>query len=197
MRACSASSAPTRPPASPDRELGIGVLLLLLAIVLTVSFLPAALLAHSRRVVVSSSASDLAERLFASAVSAFDLAGVYLGDRLGWYRDLDEHGPATPEELAERTGTDARYAREWLEQQAVAGILEVDAEHRFQSSDEHAEVLVDPMSLNLMAPMSRMLVAAFGQLPRWRRHTATAVESAGTRTATTCARVRPRSTDRP
>ena len=75
---------------------------------------------------MSSSASALAERLFAAAVSAFDLAGVYLGDRLGWYRDLHEHGPATPEELADRTGTDARYAREWLEQQAVGGILEVD-----------------------------------------------------------------------
>jgi ubiquinone/menaquinone biosynthesis C-methylase UbiE len=114
---------------------------------------------------VSSSASALAERLFAAAVSAFDFAGVYLGDRLGWYSDLHEHGPATPEELADRTGTDARYAREWLEQQAVGGILEVDAERRFHLPADHAEVLVDPMSLNLMAPMSRMLVAAFGRLP--------------------------------
>jgi 2-polyprenyl-3-methyl-5-hydroxy-6-metoxy-1,4-benzoquinol methylase len=113
-----------------------------------------------------SPADALTERLFSAAVSAFDLAGVYLGDRLGWYRSLHVDGPATPEGLATRTGTDARYAREWLEQQAVAGILDVDAEHRFSLSTDHAAVLVDPQSLNLMAPLSRMVVAAFGQLPR-------------------------------
>jgi ubiquinone/menaquinone biosynthesis C-methylase UbiE len=114
---------------------------------------------------MSDTADALAERLFSSALGAFDLAGVYLGDRLGWYRDLHEHGPATPDELASRTGTDARYAREWLEQQAVGGILAVDAEHRYSLPDGHSAVLVDPTSLSLMAPLSRMVVAAFGQLP--------------------------------
>jgi SAM-dependent methyltransferase len=114
---------------------------------------------------LGSAADALAERLFASAVGAFDLAGVYLGDRRGWYRDLHEHGPATPDELASRTGADARYAREWLEQQAVGGILEFDGEGRFCLPSAHAEVLVDPTSLSLMAPLSRMVVAAIGQLP--------------------------------
>lgn len=31
-----------------------------------------------------------------------------------------DRGPATPGELAARTGTAERYVREWLEQQAVA-----------------------------------------------------------------------------
>ena len=78
---------------------------------------------------MSTPADALVDRLFTAALGTFDLAGVYLGDRLGWYRSLSEDGPATPEELAERTRTDARYAREWLEQQAVGGILEVDGEH--------------------------------------------------------------------
>ena len=108
----------------------------------------------------------LVERIFASAVASFDLAGIYLGDRLGWYRSLADDGPATPEELASRTGTDARYAREWLEQQAVGGLLEVDGEHRFSLPDGYRDVLVDPESLSLMAPLSRMVVAAFGQLPQ-------------------------------
>ena len=34
--------------------------------------------------------------------------------------------PATSAELAARTGTAERYVREWLEQQTVAGVLEVD-----------------------------------------------------------------------
>ena len=75
---------------------------------------------------MTTAADALTERLFAAAVGAFDLAGVYLGDRLGLYRSLDADGPATPDELAARTGTDARYVREWLEQQAVGGILDVD-----------------------------------------------------------------------
>ncbi len=113
----------------------------------------------------TTAADALVERLFSAAVASFDLAGVYLGDRLGWYASLAADGPATPDELAERTGTDARYAREWLEQQAVAGLLAVDGDHRFSMPDGHAEVLVDPVSINLMAPLSRMVVAALGRLP--------------------------------
>ena len=107
----------------------------------------------------------LIERIFASAVASFDIAGIYLGDRLGWYRSLADDGPATPDELAARTETDARYAREWLEQQAVAGLLEVDGEHRFSLPEGYRDVLVDPESISLMAPLSRMVVAALGQLP--------------------------------
>jgi 2-polyprenyl-3-methyl-5-hydroxy-6-metoxy-1,4-benzoquinol methylase len=110
-------------------------------------------------------ADALAERLFSSVVASFDVAGVYLGDRLGWYASLADDGPATPDELAARTGSDARYAREWLEQQAVSGILEVDGEHRFSLPASHAEVLVHPTSMSLMAPISRMVAAAFGRLP--------------------------------
>lgn len=114
---------------------------------------------------MTAQADALIERLFSAAVASFDLAGVYLGDRLGLYRSLDADGPATPDELAARTDTDARYIREWLEQQAVGGILEVDDAHRFTLSKAHATVLVDPESLNLMSPLSRMVTAAMGRLP--------------------------------
>ena len=114
---------------------------------------------------MTTAADSLTERLFTSAVASFDIAGVYLGDRLGWYRSLATDGPATPDELAARTGTDARYAREWLEQQAVGGILDVADGHRFSLSDDHAAVLADPDSISYMAPLTRMLAAAFGRLP--------------------------------
>jgi 2-polyprenyl-3-methyl-5-hydroxy-6-metoxy-1,4-benzoquinol methylase len=114
---------------------------------------------------LTAAADALAERIFASALGAFDIAGIYLGDRLGWYRSLADDGPATPDELANRSGTDARYAREWLEQQAINGMLEVDGDERFSLPDGYADVLVDPESLSLMAPLSRMVVAALGQLP--------------------------------
>ena len=114
---------------------------------------------------MSTTADALTERVFSAAVASFDLAGIYLGHRLGWYDSLAADGAATADELASRTRTDARYAREWLEQQAVAGYLEVDADHRFSLPAEHAAVLADRDSINLMAPLSRMVVAAFGRLP--------------------------------
>ena len=56
--------------------------------------------------------------------ATFDLAAVYLGDRLGLYRALAETEPSTSTELAERTGLVERYVREWLEHGAVTGFLE-------------------------------------------------------------------------
>src|SRR5437868_3865915 len=67
----------------------------------------------------------LVARLFQATLGFLDLFGVYLGDRLGLYRALAEIASATSTDLAERTGTDERYVREWLEQQAACGIVEV------------------------------------------------------------------------
>jgi 2-polyprenyl-3-methyl-5-hydroxy-6-metoxy-1,4-benzoquinol methylase len=111
---------------------------------------------------------EFAARLLASALGAFDILAVAAGDRLGWYRALAENGPLSPEELAERTGADPRYAREWLEQQAVNGILQVDGEggasRRFVLPAGHAEVLTDAASLNYLAPLARMIASSAMQL---------------------------------
>jgi 2-polyprenyl-3-methyl-5-hydroxy-6-metoxy-1,4-benzoquinol methylase len=53
----------------------------------------------------------LAERLFLNAIGAFDLFSVYLGDRLGLYRALADHGAMTSAELAEAAeSTSATHA---------------------------------------------------------------------------------------
>ena len=112
------------------------------------------------------------ERLFASALGTMDVFTVYLGDRLGLYRVLAEHGPLTAGELAERAGMYARYAREWLEQQAATAILEVDdaakpeEERRFSLPAGHAEALIDPESPYAMAAVCRSLAALGGVLPK-------------------------------
>ena len=116
-------------------------------------------------------ADAFAERLFGSALGAIDVLSAYLGDRLGWYRSLADHGPATARELAERTSCDQRYAREWLEQQAVSGILTVEGadgpelERRYTLPPGPAEVLTDRASLNYLAPVARMFAAPSIQLP--------------------------------
>jgi hypothetical protein len=50
---------------------------------------------------------------------------VLVGDRLGFYRALAGH-PMLPHELAEHTGTAARYVDEWLRGQAAGGYVEYD-----------------------------------------------------------------------
>ncbi|GAA1801088.1 class I SAM-dependent methyltransferase [Agromyces neolithicus] len=111
-----------------------------------------------------------ADRVFADALGAFELLSIHLGDRLGWYRALADEGPLDAPTLAERTGTQERYAREWLEQQAVYGILTVDdagaaaSARRFALPPEHADALVNADSLEYAAPLARFVAAAAAQL---------------------------------
>ncbi|MGY1690241.1 class I SAM-dependent methyltransferase [Geodermatophilus sp. SYSU D01105] len=118
-------------------------------------------------------ADDLAGRILAGVTATLELAAVDLGVALGWYRALAE-APATAPELADRTGSDARYAREWLEQQAVAGILTVDdvrAEpdaRRYALPAEYRGVLVDELDLSYMPPFARVAMAFVRNVPRLR-----------------------------
>jgi SAM-dependent methyltransferase len=67
---------------------------------------------------------------------------VVIGDKLGLYGALTSGGPATPGELAERTGTVERYVRPWLINQAAGGYLEYDANSgRFRLPPEHGQAL--------------------------------------------------------
>ena len=116
----------------------------------------------------SPSADDFAQRLLDAILGAQFVQAAYLGDRLGYYRALAASGPSTSPELAERTGTAERYAREWLEHQAVAGVLTVDdpgaapQERRFELPAGPAESLTDPVSLAHLGPIARMLAARSG-----------------------------------
>ncbi len=106
----------------------------------------------------------LMEQMLGALNGFFDIHTIYIGNRLGLYKPLAGPTALTAGELAARTGTDERYVREWLEAQTVSGILEVvDAdvparERRFRLPAGHAEVLLDPESVNYLAPMTRMAV---------------------------------------
>jgi 2-polyprenyl-3-methyl-5-hydroxy-6-metoxy-1,4-benzoquinol methylase len=113
----------------------------------------------------------LAKRLFGAALGALELYSVYLGAELGLYRALDEQGPMVSRELAEHAGIDPRYAREWLEQQAVAGLIEVEdsgaapEERLYALSADHAPVLVESDDLAHAAPFAHMIAGIGGVLP--------------------------------
>jgi 2-polyprenyl-3-methyl-5-hydroxy-6-metoxy-1,4-benzoquinol methylase len=77
----------------------------------------------------------------------------------------------TAGELATAAGILERYAREWLEQQAAAGILAVEdataaaGERRYHLPSGHIEPLLDLDSPYSMAPFCRSFVAISGALP--------------------------------
>jgi 2-polyprenyl-3-methyl-5-hydroxy-6-metoxy-1,4-benzoquinol methylase len=107
------------------------------------------------------------ERLFGSVLAAMDLHAVYLGDRFGYYRALAD-GPLTSSQLATRTGTAERYVREWLEQQAVTGILVTDpgadAEaRRYTLPAAYVAPLTDALDLSHFAPFVRFVVGSMKQ----------------------------------
>jgi 2-polyprenyl-3-methyl-5-hydroxy-6-metoxy-1,4-benzoquinol methylase len=113
----------------------------------------------------------LVGRLFQSVLGAQDLFHMYLGSQLGLYDALGRRGWATSAELAGATQLSERYVREWLEQQAVSGILDVEdvgadaRSRRYTLSPGHAEVLLSHDSLNYGAPFPRMIVSLASQLP--------------------------------
>jgi 2-polyprenyl-3-methyl-5-hydroxy-6-metoxy-1,4-benzoquinol methylase len=117
-------------------------------------------------------AEEFVGRLFNASLSAIDVFTVYIGDRLGLYRALSERGALTATELATAADIDARYAREWLEQQAATGLVVVDdvaaspEERRFTLPAAHAAALVDPDSPLSIAPVARAVASIGAVLPQ-------------------------------
>jgi 2-polyprenyl-3-methyl-5-hydroxy-6-metoxy-1,4-benzoquinol methylase len=106
---------------------------------------------------------ELAGNLFMACLATMELANVELGLRLGLYEAMAGAGALTPSELASRASIAERYAQEWLEQQAVAGIVDVDdtakpaPDRRFTLSAAHAHVLLDDDSEACMKPCAAVV----------------------------------------
>ena len=79
--------------------------------------------------------------------AALNCALVVMGDRLGYYRALADHGPLNATELAERTNSGQHYAREWLNAQAAGSFLDYDPElGTYTLCPEYAIALTDDTS---------------------------------------------------
>jgi predicted O-methyltransferase YrrM len=113
----------------------------------------------------------LVGRLFQSAIDTAELLSINVGDRLGLYAALDGAGGLTAAELGTRAGTAERYTREWLEQQAVAGILEVDDpaaapdRRRYSLPAEYHDIFIDQDSPVHLAPFAEMLALLARHVP--------------------------------
>ena len=99
--------------------------------------------------------------------AAMSGALVAIGEKLGLYKDLADNGPATPEELAKRTGTAERYIREWSASQAAGGYITYEASSgRYSLSEEQAFCLADENSPVYLAGAYEVVLAAQKALPR-------------------------------
>jgi len=71
-------------------------------------------------------------------------ACIVLGEKLGLYKALAAAGPMTSDELAEKTGTDKRYVREWLCGQAAGDYVTFDPlTQKFSLTPEQAFALAN------------------------------------------------------
>ena len=102
-----------------------------------------------------------ADRVFEATLGYFQILSIYLGLRLGLYEALAEE-PLTADALAARAGIDARYAREWCEQQATTGTVDADVTrepHVFRLRDDAAESLLDQDSVSYLGATIRQLAS--------------------------------------
>jgi 2-polyprenyl-3-methyl-5-hydroxy-6-metoxy-1,4-benzoquinol methylase len=107
----------------------------------------------------------LVERLFMGGIAALETLSIHIGNELGLYALLCDAGPSTVAEVAGAAGIHERYAREWLEQQATAELIDVDDptrpadQRRYSVNDVQAAVLVDPTSLAYLASAGGFVVS--------------------------------------
>lgn len=92
---------------------------------------------------------------------------VITGAKLGLYRALSDGGSATSQELADRTGLDERYLREWLSAQAASGFVDYDADSgRFSLNPEQAMALANEDSPVYVAPAFELIASAYIDEPK-------------------------------
>jgi 2-polyprenyl-3-methyl-5-hydroxy-6-metoxy-1,4-benzoquinol methylase len=90
-----------------------------------------------------------------------------IGESLGLYKAMRGAGKLTSAELAERTGTNERYVREWLNSQAAGGYVEYDAATgRYWLSEEQAFVLADEKSPAYLPGGFLVAVSALRAVPQ-------------------------------
>ncbi len=82
-------------------------------------------------------------RIMGYLTGAMVSVGVWLGDELGLYRAMSGAGPVSSSGLALKTGLNERWVREWLAQQASAGLVSHEGAGEFELAAEAALILVD------------------------------------------------------
>jgi 2-polyprenyl-3-methyl-5-hydroxy-6-metoxy-1,4-benzoquinol methylase len=110
--------------------------------------------------------NQLLGRFVADFGATFHAGLVVIGESLGLYKALAGES-LTPAELAERTGTDERYVREWLNSQAAGEYVQYDpSAGRYSLSEEQAFALADEKSPAYLPGAFLLAVSALRAVPQ-------------------------------
>ncbi len=104
--------------------------------------------------------NDFMGKLVVDMGGAAIMANVMIGDELGLYRAMADGEPVTPEDLAQRTGCNARLVREWLSGQAASGYVE-HQQGRFTLPEEQAMALAEEDSPVYVAGGASVLASMY------------------------------------
>jgi len=114
--------------------------------------------------------NELLMKVVGDMGAAFSTALVVLGDKLGLYKALSE-APATSTELADRSGTNERYVREWLNNQAAGGYVQYNAStERYFMTPEQTAAFADSTSPAFMTGAFDVAAATIHAEPRIREN---------------------------
>jgi len=106
------------------------------------------------------------QRITGGIAAGLNCAISSLGDKLGLYAALHELHSATSEELAERSGLNERWLREWLRHQACMQQIEYDPQtDRFFLSPEAVAVMLDTSHPAYFGGGFESATASFDSLP--------------------------------
>jgi SAM-dependent methyltransferase len=112
-------------------------------------------------------ARELARQIGVDFGAALTVALAFIGDQLGIFKTMAQGGPMRPAQIAERTGLNERYLREWAATMAAAGYIDYDpADQTFRLNAAQRAVLLDEHSVFNMAGAFQYAVTCIKQLPR-------------------------------
>ena len=114
-----------------------------------------------------STVREFADEVSRSITGGLNCALTLLGDQLGLYRALDQHGPMDSHALAKTTSLSERWVREWLYQQTCIGQVAWDAgDETFFLTPEATAVLADTNHPAYLGGMFESVVAIYDTVDR-------------------------------
>ncbi len=109
----------------------------------------------------------LQEKVMTDVAGSMGLILAYMGDRLDLYSALVKASPATSQDLADSTGLDERYVREWLASNAGSGYIEYDAgSKKFSMTPEQAVIFSVEGHPHCMQGFFQAVVSAYLDEPK-------------------------------
>ncbi|MCG8419858.1 MAG: class I SAM-dependent methyltransferase [Proteobacteria bacterium] len=110
---------------------------------------------------------ELSRRVLSDVGGAFAIAMAYIGDRMGLFRSLAAAGSMSSAALAEKTGLNERYVREWLKAMCSAEYLEFDPDtETYAMTSVQAAVLADEEGPFFMGGALQFTIPSLYHVPR-------------------------------